>query len=121
MAQRIAGIAFVTVDGNQMALRGNLTVSPSAVERTMLAGQDGVHGYQEMPRVPYISGDFSTLPGMRLEDLDGQVDVTVVASLANGMIYSLTEGVCTAGLEPNAADGQVTVRWDGTTCEEITI
>jgi hypothetical protein len=64
MAQRIAGIAFLTVDGDQMALRGNFTVSPSPVERTMIAGQDGVHGYQELPRVPYIEGDLSTVPGL---------------------------------------------------------
>ena len=51
MAQRFAGIAFLMVDGNQLPLRGNFTVSPSAVERTMIAGQDGVHGYQELPRV----------------------------------------------------------------------
>jgi hypothetical protein len=121
VAQRIAGVAFITVNGNQMPLRGNLTVSPSAVERTMLAGQDGVHGYQEIPRVPYIEGDFSTMPDLAIEDLDGQVDVTVVASLANGRIYSLTEGVCKAGLEPNALDGQVRVRWEGTTCEELTV
>jgi len=44
MAQRIAGIAFLKIDGNMLALRGNFTVSPSAVERNMLAGQDGVHG-----------------------------------------------------------------------------
>ncbi len=119
MAQRIAGTAFITVDGNQLALRGNLTVSPSAVERTMLAGQDGVHGYQELPRVPYIEGDFSTMSDMLIEDIDAQVNVTVVASLANGLIYSLTEGVCKAGSEPNARDGQVRIRWEGTTCEEI--
>ena len=29
----------------------------------MIAGQDGVHGYQELPRVPYIEGDLSTMPG----------------------------------------------------------
>lgn len=121
MAQRIAGTAFVTVDGNQIPLRGNLTVSPSSVERTMLAGQDGVHGYQELPRVPYIEGDFSTMPEIAIEDLDGQINVTVVASLANGRIYSLTEGVCKAGSEPNARDGQVRVRWEGVTCEEISV
>jgi len=43
MAQRVAGIAFLTVDGTQMQLRGNFTVSPSPVERTMIAGQDGVN------------------------------------------------------------------------------
>ena len=30
MAQRFAGIAFVTVDGNQYALRGNFTVIAGA-------------------------------------------------------------------------------------------
>ena len=52
MAQRIAGVAYVKVDGTQYPLRGNFTVSPSNVERQMLAGQDGVHGYSEIPRVP---------------------------------------------------------------------
>jgi hypothetical protein len=42
MAQRFAGVAFLSVDGNQLALRGNLTVSSSSLERTMIAGQDGV-------------------------------------------------------------------------------
>jgi len=120
MAQRIAGIATLTVDGTQMSLRGNFTVSPSVVERTMLAGQDGIHGYQELPRVPYIEGDISTVPGLSLTALDGQTDVTVVAQLANGYNYQLTNGTCKAGLENNTRDGQVRVRWEGLACTEYT-
>jgi len=118
MAQRFAGIAYLYVGSNMLALRGNFTVSPSPVERTMIAGQDGVHGFQELPRVPYIEGDVSTLPDMRLEDLDGQTDVTVVAQLANGWQYSLIGATCKAALEANARDGQVRVRWEGLWCEE---
>jgi Phage tail tube protein len=121
MAQRIAGIAFLSVDGQQLALRGNFTVSPSSLERTMLAGQDGVHGYQELPRVPYIEGDVSTVPGLLLEDLQLGVDVTVVAQLANGMQYSLTGGTCKSAFENNTRDGQVRVRWEGLACQEITL
>ena len=121
MAQRIAGIAFLTVAGTQLALRGNFTVSPSPVERTMLAGQDGVHGYQELPRVPYIEGDLSTMPGFYLEDLIAEVDVTVVAQLANNMQYTLTGGTCKGGFENNTRDGQVRVRWEGVTCQEVSI
>jgi hypothetical protein len=120
MAQRIAGTAFVTVNGEQIALRGNLTVSPSAVERTMLAGQDGVHGYQELPRVPYVEGDFSTMPGLLVEDIDNQVNETVVVLAANGTIFSFTEAVCKAATEPNLRDGQMRIRWECVTCEEIT-
>ena len=121
MAQRIAGVAFITVNGEQMALRGNLTISPSAVERTMLAGQDGVHGYQELPRVPYIEGDLSTVPGLSLETLIAETDVTVVAQLANNMQYVLTSATCKGGFENNTRDGQVRVRWEGITCEEMSL
>jgi hypothetical protein len=120
VAQRIAGIAFLSVDGTQLSLRGNFTVSPSAVERTMIAGQDGVHGYQELPRVPYIEGDISTVPGLLLDDLEAETDVTVVALLANGMTYTLTGGTCKAGFENNTRDGQVRVRWEGLACQELT-
>lgn len=121
MAQRIAGVAFLAVDGDQLALRGAFTVSPSAVERTMIAGQDGVHGYQELPRVPYIEGDVSTLPGFYLENLLAQTNVTVVAQLANRMEYILTGATCKGGFENNTRDGQVRVRWEGVTCEEIAL
>jgi hypothetical protein len=121
MAQRFAGIAFLLVDGNQMSLRGNFTVSPSIVARTMIAGQDGVHGYQELPRVPYIEGDISTVPNLNLLDLEAQVNVTVVAQLANGKQYALGQASCKADLEANTRDGQVRVRWEGVTCSETNL
>ena len=119
MAQKFAGIAFLFVGGNQLRLRGNFTVSPSPVERTMIAGQDGVHGYQELPRVPFIEGDISTTSDLQLESLDGMTDVNVVAQLANGWQYSLIGATCKAALEANSRDGQVRVRWEGLWCEEI--
>jgi Phage tail tube protein len=121
MAQRFAGTAYVYVDGQQLPLRGNFTVSPSSVERTMIAGQDGVHGYQELPRVPYIEGDISALPSNpTIDSLIAQTDVNVIAQLANGMQYSLVGAVCKGNIEENARDGQMRVRWEGLSCEEST-
>jgi hypothetical protein len=119
MAQRIAGTAFVTINGQQLALRGNLTIQSSAFERTMLAGQDGVHGYQEIPSVQFVEGDFSTIPQMLLDDIDAQISDTVVVTAPNGRIYSFTEGMSKGGLQPNFLDGQVRIRWECVTCEEI--
>jgi len=119
MAQRFAGIAFLVVDGNQLALRGNLTVSPSPVERTMIAGQDAVHGYQELPRVPYIEGDFSAIPQTLLESIIAQTNVTVLAQLANGVEYALQNATCKGGFELNTRDGQFRCRWEGIVCQEI--
>jgi hypothetical protein len=121
MAQRFAGIAVLKVDGRQYALRGNFTVSPTAFERTMIAGQDGIHGYQELPRVPYIEGDISTMPDLSLEALASQINVNVIAQLANGLQYSLEGATCKGGFDNNTRDGQVRVRWEGLVCHEMTI
>jgi Phage tail tube protein len=120
MAQRIAGVAFVKIDGALYPCRGNLTVSPSSVERAMLAGQDYIHGYSELPRVPAISGDISLDPALSMDDVEATVDVTVTAELANGKTYVLREAACTSALDLNTREGTVRVTWQGVSCDEIT-
>ncbi len=119
MAQRIAGVAHLTVGNQQMFVRGNFMVSPSVVERTMIAGQDTIHGFQELPRVPYIEADISTMPGFLLESMLDDTNTTVIALLANGMQYTLTGGVVKGGFENNTRDGQVRMRWEGVACVEV--
>ena len=119
MAQRIAGIAYLKVEGDLYPLRGNFTISPSAIERAGIAGQDYVHGYSELPRVPYIEGDVSTVPELSVEDVADLVDVTVTAELANGKTYVLREAWSRAAFELNTREGQFRVRFEGVSCEEI--
>ncbi|RAI33537.1 phage tail tube protein, partial [Rhodoplanes roseus] len=115
----IAGIAYLRVDGDQYPLRGNFTVSPSAVARQGIAGQDYVHGYQEMPRVPFIEGDVSLIPELSLEDIEAVTDATVQADLANGRSYVLRGAWCVSALEANTGEGQVKVRFEGLSCDEV--
>jgi len=119
MANRIAGIAFMKVNGQQYPLRGNFTVSPSQFERAGIAGQDYVHGYSELPRVPWIEGDVSLVPEFSIEQLDVITNATVTAELANGHNYVLREAWCKSALELNTHDGQVRVRFEGISCDEI--
>lgn len=116
---RIAGVAFLRVDGQQYALRGNLTISPDMFEREGIAGMDGVHGYKETPRVPFISADLSDLGGLSMETLRAYCNSTVTAELGTGKVYILRGAYTAAAMELNAADGQVTVRWEGMSAEEL--
>lgn len=119
MGVRIAGTAFLKVNGEQYPLRGNFTVSPSAVERAGIAGQDRVHGYSELPRVPFIEGDVSLVPELSTEDVEAVTDATVTAELANGKTYVLRNAWCKSALELNTHDGMVRVRFEGEACDEI--
>jgi len=119
LAQRIAGIAFLKVDGDLYPLRGNFTVSPSPTERAGIAGQDYVHGFSELPRVPYIEGDVSLVPELSMEAVASIVNSTVTAELANGKTYVLREAWCRSAFELNTREGQTRVRFEGVSCDEI--
>ena len=116
---RIAGVAYVFVDGRQYPLRGNLTISIDTVERTGVAGMDGVHGYTEQARVPYIEGDFSDIGQLSLITLQNMIDVTVTAELANGKIYVLRNAWTATAREFKGAEGQATVKFEGMAAQEI--
>src|SRR6516162_2257454 len=119
MAQRIAGTAFLKVDGGIYPLRGNFTVSPSSLERAGISGQDYVHGFSEMPRVPFIEGDISTIPTLSWTAMEGIVNSTVTAELANGKTYVLREAWTRSAFELNTREGQGRVRFEGVSCDEI--
>ena len=119
MAQRIAGIAWYKVDGRIYPLRGNFTVSPSSLERAGLAGQDYIHGYSELPRLPAMSGDVSLDPALSMDDVEQATNVTVTAELANGKVYVLREAWCTSALDLNTREGTVRVTFQGISCDEI--
>ncbi|WP_267426347.1 phage tail tube protein [Methylobacterium sp. GC_Met_2] len=119
MGQRIAGTAYLKAGGKQYDLRGSFTVSPSSVKREGVAGQDGVHGYIETPRVPFIKGDLSTTAGLTIAELDAMTDVTVTAELANGKAYVLSGAWTESAHEIDTAAGKVAVNWMGTSCDEL--
>lgn len=119
MGNRIAGIGSLTVDGRQLAVRANMVIQPDPVERTGIAGQDRVHGYSEMPRVPSIEADCSLQPDLAIEDLAAYTNASVVAALADGRIFVLREAWYRMGSEVNSQEGQFRVRFEGNSCTEV--
>lgn len=116
---RIGGVISLKIDGNQYEARGNFHVTPSKVKRDGVAGQDGVHGYVEMPVVPGIKGDVSIGNQLSLEQLEAIVDATAQVQLANGRAYVLTDAWTTAAFDIDTAEGKFELTLQGLTCEEI--
>jgi hypothetical protein len=117
----IAGIGTLTVDGNQMALRSNLQVMPDAAEREGLAGMDGVHGYRETPKVPFIECDISLSSLSAVTDLLETVigASTVVAEFADGRTFQLNQAWYRGNSEVSGTDGLWRARFEGISCTEI--
>lgn len=118
-SNRLAGIATITVDGASYRLVGKLSYSPSSIKRETLNGQDGVHGYSEMPVAGFISGTLRDSNGVKVSSFNAMTNVTIVCELANGKtvigknMWQVGEAV-----EVNTETGEFDIKWEGSAVKE---
>ncbi len=117
--KRIAGTAYIKVDGVQLALRGTLTVMPASVTLEGIAGLDGVHGYKESPRIPSIEIQVTKTPELKLAALSGWKGKTVTAECGDGTIYVLSDAFVSGDVSLDGAEGTVDVKFEGASCREM--
>ena len=118
-SNRLGGVLTLTIDGTTYQVRGNWTVSPNLVKRENIAGQDGPHGYTEMPVVPSAKGDFTTTPGLSLTALQNITNSTLQITLANGSTYVLANAWANPAIEINTAEGRFAIEFGCLSCTEI--
>ena len=116
--QRVAGVAYLKVTHatgtQQIAVRGKLKVAPTPTEKEGLAGQDGVHGYKEMPKVPFMELDITNGRDFDPRVLDSATDITATAELANGQVWVGVEGWRAGVSEIDAEEGSIQLKLEFT-------
>lgn len=115
---RLAGTANVSADGRTYMLVGELSYNPSSVKRETQMGQDGVHGYKEMPRQGRISGTFRDSGDLSVADINAMTNSTVVLSLANGKTIIGRNMWTVEDQEVKTAEGTFEVVWEGPSVTE---
>jgi hypothetical protein len=115
---RIAGVAYLSVDGKQYMLAGDFGYSPSKVSRETLVGQDRVHGYSEKPHQGMMSATLRDAGGLTVADINAMTNVTVTAELANGKTV-IGRNMWTVDVqEVKTAEATFDVKWEGFDVEE---
>lgn len=115
---RLAGVAYISVDGSTYMLSGDLAYQVSKVERKTLVGQDAVHGYSEMPVPGHIAGTIRDSSGLSVAALNAMTNVTVVVELANGKIITGRNMWVVDVQEVKTPEATIDVRWEGISVEE---
>jgi hypothetical protein len=116
---RIGGIAYVKWNGRQIAAHGKWKSNILPTKREGIAGQDGVHGFKEMPRVPTIMGDVSYVEGCSIEELHSIKDATITLELANDAVHVLRNAWFADESEVDTEEGNFPVKFEGISGEEI--
>jgi len=116
---RVGGIIFVNVDGAQYRAKGSWTYNIGQGKREGIVGADGVHGYKEMPQIPFIEGSITDDPNISLENFLNTTEATIVLELANGKIITLRDAWFAGDGNVSTEEGELEARFEGLSGEEI--
>ena len=118
-AQRVGGMIQVLVSGVRYDAAGNWSYNLGRPKREGKVGSDGVHGYTEVPQVPFVEGEITDKSTIDLAALLTAVDATVVLQLANGKTIVLRDAWQAGEGTASTEAGAVPLRFEGLQAEEV--
>jgi hypothetical protein len=110
---RLAGVAYLAVDGQNYMLAGDLGYSTAIVSRESLGGQDAIHGFSEKPRAPFISGTLRDAGSLTLQSFNDMTNVTITLELANGKTVIGRNMWTVEAQEVKTTEGTFEIKWEG--------
>lgn len=115
---RLAGVAYLSVDGQSYQLAGEVSYSVSRVKRTSLSGPSGVQGYSEEPIPGSISGSFRDAGSLTVADFNAMTNVSVTVELANGKTIIGRNMWSVESQEVKSGEATFDVKFEGFSVEE---
>lgn len=117
---RIGGIIFVKVNGEVLKAKGSFTYNLGKPKReAVMDAGGGVAGYKETPQVPYIEGAATDSDQLDVAALIETKDATVTLELANGKTIVLRSAYYAADGQVTTEEGELQIRFEGFSAEEI--
>lgn len=113
MGKRIAGTCYVSADGDQLEIKGGLTIAMSSVTRETVMHTGGVAGFKETARTPTVKVKAVVGRNFPLKKLQESTDMTVTSELANGMVHVLSGAYLVGDPEINGEEGEVDLEFNG--------
>jgi len=113
------GIIFLKLDGGIQQAKGEFTYNLGRPKRDAIVGSDGIHGYVEVPQVPFVEGEITDHPDLDLNEYTTRENMTLTLELANGKVIVMRNAWYAGEGTGNTAEGNIGVRFEAISGEEI--
>lgn len=117
--QRKGGMIQVQVAGVMHDAKGTFTYGLGTPKRDAIVGADAVHGFKEVPQVPFVEGAFTDRAGLDAKALFNTEGATVTLTLANGKTVILQDAWYAGEGTISTEEGEIGIRFEGKSAEEI--
>lgn len=113
MGNRVAGIAYVKIDGEQFDVKGGLELPISDMERATIMGLSGPAGYSEKATEPYTKVTAIFGASFPIDKVRTGTDMTVTSELPNGKVYTLSGAFLRGTTSVKGDDGEIELDFGG--------
>ena len=117
----LAGTATATINGVVYNVVGECQYQAAGMQNETLKGQSTVEGFSAMPGQGFIQATLRMRRDRRVGDLQGASGLTVVLTLANGVVVTCVNGWQTEELNVNTQEGTFELHVESDTVTEDTV
>jgi len=118
-SEHVAGVLSFQLNGSAFRMKGTWTYNLGRVKREAVVGSDGVHGYKEVPQVPFFEGAVTDGRSLVMDDLLGFTEGTCTLHLRNGKVIELREAWFAGEGTVDTEESEIAVRFEGLGGEEV--
>lgn len=113
------GRISLKVNGEIYDAKGSFDYNLGKPKREGIVGGDRVHGFKELPQIPFIEGKITDRGNFDFSGLLDLTDATITLELANGKTIVLREAWFASEGKASTEEGEIEVRFEGISAEEI--
>ena len=117
--QRRGGIVFLKINGTQYDVKGQATYNIVGKARTTILGQDGRHGFKEMPTVVSLELSLTDSGTLDLKALATIENATITLELANQKVITLRNAWATGDWDASSEEGEIKARFEALSAQEV--
>lgn len=113
MANRVAGVCFVKVDGAQLEIKGGLEAPIQSNKREGVLGASGPAGYKETPVQPMVKVTAIFTADFPMAAVRDGTSMTITAEFANGKVYTLSDAFLANEAPAKGEEGEIELEFHG--------
>lgn len=118
MADKVAGIVSLNINGQVIKVKGSVTYSMIGTELESVVGLDGHHGYSEKFIPQFVEITATVTKNLDIKKITANRDTTCTVLTANKKAV-LSGAFVTSQPVTSPETGEITIKWEGTSGSEV--
>ena len=116
-----SGTIYLKIDGDMQDVIGDFKFGLGKPTREGQVGHNGVHGFKQIPTIPFIEGEIRDGNKVSLDAIAKIKDATITLELANGKTYVFKNAwSCNPdGLGLGTEEGNIAIRFEALSGHEV--